>query len=69
MKTWIWPLSWYFRIRQLERERDAWKAVAEKWEREVRGAYFAQTSMAVAYSNAMASMASMVQQANSSDGI
>jgi hypothetical protein len=56
---WLWPLSWYLRIKQLERERDAWKALAKKREAELISAYMSQSVMAGSYSAAIASIGSM----------
>jgi hypothetical protein len=58
---WIWPLSWYFRIRELEREVALLRAVALELQGKLTAAYIEQSCLASTYSSAMASMASIYE--------
>ena len=68
-KTWIWPLSWYFRMRGLEAEnaalRLAYKGLETKYkdlESTFRAQAIANTAQAVGYVSALSSMAEESQR-------
>ncbi len=60
MKTWIWPLSWYMRIRELEAAVAVLTAKNRKLDEALRAQAMTQTSMTAAYVTAVASIAAMV---------
>jgi hypothetical protein len=53
---WIWPLSWYFRIKELERANIELLIKARKWEDVARAAAIAQCAMTAAYVSSAAAM-------------
>lgn len=58
---WIWPLSWYFRIRQLEAELELERRVAREAQRQLAEAKFWHSAEMIAMSNAYsASVSSML---------
>lgn len=66
---WIWPLCWYYRIKQLEREADAlitcvkhWREQSDRWEGLARGAAVAQCGMTAAYVSAVTAIAASYSQ-------
>ena len=63
LKSWIWPLSWYFRIRRLEIEVSALKEMNRKLDAQMRAQAIAETSMTAAYISAVSSMAASTQEA------
>lgn len=57
---WVWPLSWYFRIRELERQLVAERAMNHKLEMSLRAANIQNTMLVSTYSAAVTSMAASV---------
>ncbi len=61
MKTWIWPLSWYVRIRELEAENAALRIRNEELRTKLVAAAIQQTSLTMVYTEAVAAIAASVQ--------
>lgn len=59
---WIWPISWYWRIRQLKAENELLRAQNRKLDALLRAAAIKQASLATAYTCSLASVAAMVEQ-------
>jgi hypothetical protein len=57
---WVWPLSWWWRIRALEAERDALRALVKKHRQELTDAYIREGMQALGHAQAVASIVSMV---------
>jgi hypothetical protein len=56
---WIWPISWYWRIRQLEAHNELLRAQNRKLNAQLRAAAIQQSSLASVYTSALASVAAM----------
>lgn len=55
-RTWLWPLSWYFRIKHLEAEVAALRELNRKLDAQMRAQAIAETAMTAAYMSALTSM-------------
>jgi hypothetical protein len=55
----IWPINWYWRIRQLEAENARLTAQVAMLDGMVRAAAITQASLAAAYSSALGSVVAM----------
>ncbi len=55
-RTWIWPLSWYFRIRELEIENAALRLAYKDLDAKFRAEAIAHTIHNAAMSSAMTSL-------------
>lgn len=60
---WIWPLSWYFEMRELRAQIRYLEERNRELDAKLRAAAFAQTASWAAVSAAVASIASTVSQA------
>jgi hypothetical protein len=61
-RTWLWPLSWYFRIKHLEAEVAVLREMNRKLDAQMRAQAIAETAMTVAYMSALASMTADTQR-------
>lgn len=61
-RTWLWPLSWYFRIKHLEAEVAALREINRKLNAQMRAQAIAEAAMTAAYMSALASMAADKQR-------
>lgn len=61
MRTWIWPITWYLRIRRLEAEVASLKAENRELDSMLRSAAIQQTSLTATYVAAMAAVSSMIR--------
>lgn len=59
---WIWPISWYWRIRELEAQVATLKVRERELEARIRAQAIAQTSMIATYTAAVASIAATVEK-------
>lgn len=53
---WIWPINWYWRVRQLEAENELLRAQNRKLDSNLRALAIQQASLAALYSSSMASV-------------
>jgi len=58
MRTWIWPLSWYFRIRQLEARVRMLEAEKRQLSEQLRAVAIRDTVLSSAYIAAIATITS-----------
>jgi hypothetical protein len=61
-KTWIWPISWYFRIRELEAENAALRIAYKDLDAKFRAEMIANTMHNTAMMSAMMAMAADEQR-------
>lgn len=61
-RTWIWPLSWYFRIRELEAENCALRLAYKDLDAKFRAEAIANTAHSMAMLSAMNSMLADAQR-------
>lgn len=57
MKVWIWPLNWYFRVRELERENAALRAMNFEMERRLHTQVLMEASLSNMYTQSLIAMA------------
>lgn len=63
MKVWIWPLNWYFRVRELERENATLRAINLEMERRLRTQVMMETSLTSMYTQSLLAMAANYEAA------
>ena len=61
-RTWLWPLSWYFRIKRLEAEVAALKEMNRKLDAQMRAEAIANTCVTSAYIASLMSMTADLQR-------
>lgn len=57
MKTWLWPLSWYYRIKELELHVELLKIKNKELDAAMRAEAISHTAMTATYVSMMNSMA------------
>jgi hypothetical protein len=65
MKTWLWPISWYLRIRHLEAEVTLLQQRNRELDAALRAAAISQTVLTSTYVSAVSAMAAMVSSSDS----
>lgn len=61
---WIWPLSWYWRIQQLEADNARLTAQNRELDGRLRAAAIQQASLLAVYTSSLASVSAMVEQSS-----
>lgn len=62
MKVWLWPFNWYCRIRDLERQNAALRAINSEMESRLRAQMMVDNSMFASYNASLMAMASQYEQ-------
>jgi hypothetical protein len=65
MKTWLWPINWYLRIRQLEAEVACLQHKNRELDAALRAAAISQTLLTSTYVSAVSAIASLVSAKHS----
>lgn len=56
---WVWPLSWHYRIRELQAENELLRAQVRKLDNQLTASRLQHTSLTIAYTSAVASLAAL----------
>lgn len=63
---WLWPISWYWRIRDLQEQVAALKARKRELEAQVRAQAIEQIAMMATYTAAVASITATIEKRHGS---